>query len=121
KIRKKKAAEPLIQVTRTDGSVAALDKTRLTQIVEEACQGLSGTQPQAILNEALRNLFDGVAEQDVERALIMSARTFIEKEPNYSYVAARLLLDRLRREALSFIYGAETRATQQEVAERYAE
>src|SRR5699024_4343358 len=84
---KKKRAEPRIQGTRTDGSVAALDKTRLAQIVGEACQGLSGTQPQAILNEALRNLFDGVAEQDVERALIMSARTFSEKEPNYSYVA----------------------------------
>jgi hypothetical protein len=33
--------------------------------------------------------------------LIMSARALIEQEPNYSYVAARLLLDTLRHEALS--------------------
>ncbi|QBQ53245.1 ribonucleoside-diphosphate reductase subunit alpha [Nitrosococcus wardiae] len=118
---KKKAAEPPLQVTLADGRVVPLDKARLTRIGEEACQALPETQPQAVLNETLRNLFDGVAEQDVERALIMSARTFIEKEPHYSYVAARLLLDSLRREALSFIHGAETHATQGEMAERYPE
>ncbi|ADE13827.1 Ribonucleoside-diphosphate reductase [Nitrosococcus halophilus Nc 4] len=118
---KKKAAEPPLQMTLADGRVVPLDKARLTRIIEEACQALPETQPQTILNETLRNLFDGVAEQDVERALIMSARTFIEKEPHYSYVAARLLLDSLRREALSFIHGAETHATQGEMAERYPE
>jgi ribonucleoside-diphosphate reductase alpha chain len=117
----KEVAEPLIQVTRVDGSVVPLDKIRLTRIVEEACQELPETQPQAILKETLRNLFDGIAAQDVERALVMSARTFIEKEPSYSYVTARLLLDSLRRETLSFIYGTEIHATQQEMAERYPE
>jgi ribonucleoside-diphosphate reductase alpha chain len=34
----------------------------------------------------------------------MSSRVLIEKEPNYTYVTARLLLDNLRTEALSFIY-----------------
>ncbi|KFI21897.1 ribonucleoside-diphosphate reductase [Nitrosococcus oceani] len=118
---KKKTIEPPIQVTLADGRTAPLDKARLTRIVEEACQNLPETQPQAIINETLRNLFDGVAEQDVERALIMSARTFIEKEPNYSYTTARLLLDSLRREALSFIHGIETHSTQQEMIERYPE
>jgi ribonucleoside-diphosphate reductase alpha chain len=113
--------EPLIRVIGTDGTVAPLDKVRLTRIIEEACQELPGTQPQAILSETLRNLFDGVTAQDVERALVMSARTFIEKEPSYSYVTARLLLDSLRCETLSFIYRAEIHATQQEMAERYPE
>ncbi len=34
-------------------------------------------------------------------APIMAARTLIEHEPNYAYVSARLLLDKLRAEALS--------------------
>ncbi len=33
----------------------------------------------------------------------MSARVLIEREPNYTFVAARLLLDALRSEALRFI------------------
>ena len=37
----------------------------------------------------------------------MSARTLVEQEPNYSYVAARLLLDLLRSEASEFMGVAE--------------
>ena len=37
----------------------------------------------------------------------MSARTKVEQEPNYSYVTARILLDELRSEALSFLGIAE--------------
>ena len=41
--------------------------------------------------------------KDVHKALIMSARTSIEKEPNYTYVTARLLMDSMRSEALTFL------------------
>jgi ribonucleoside-diphosphate reductase alpha chain len=51
----------------------------------------------------------------------MSARAFIEKEPAYSEVAARLLLDSLREEALSSLAGHKESATQHQMAERYAE
>ena len=37
----------------------------------------------------------------------MSARTKVEQEPNYTYVTARILLDELRSEALSFLGIAE--------------
>ena len=57
-----------------------------------------------------------VAEKDVSNALTMSARTFIEKEPNYTFVAARLLLDSLRKEALSELNGQRTEATQEEMS-----
>ena len=50
----------------------------------------------------------------------MSARTLIEQEPNYTYVAARLLLDCLRREVLSFVYGVSTEATFKEMSHQYA-
>jgi ribonucleoside-diphosphate reductase alpha chain len=51
----------------------------------------------------------------------MSSRTRIEQEPNYSFVAARLLLDSLRKEALSFLGHVRSEATQAEMAERYAD
>ncbi|CAH9019117.1 ribonucleoside-diphosphate reductase subunit alpha [Candidatus Nitrosacidococcus sp. I8] len=126
-LRAKKAAKKQIDesssinVVHTDGTTTPIDKTQLIKIIEEACEGLSETQPQAILNETLRSLFDGISIENVARAMIMSARTFIEKDPQYSYVAARLLLDNLRRETLSFVYGKEIQCTQQEVEQCYPE
>jgi ribonucleoside-diphosphate reductase alpha chain len=116
-------AEPerLVNVTLADGTTRPLDVDRLRRLVAEACSGLDEVDPDAILQDTCRNLFEGVREQDVSQALVMSARTLIEKEPNYSEVAARLLLDILRREALSFL-GLDARVdTQADMASRYAE
>ncbi len=55
------------------------------------------------------------------QALVMSARTLIEREPQYSQVAARLLLDIARREALGFLDMAAGVETQADLAERYAD
>ncbi len=110
-----------IEVTLADGSRQPLDTRRLQAIVTEACAGLNDVDASAILKDTERNLFDGVPEKDVSRMLVMSARTLIEKQPDYSYTAARLLLDDMRTEALSFVYNNLTHATQQEMAGLYSD
>ncbi len=110
-----------LQVTLEDGSKVALNTKRLRQVVTEACKGLSDVDGQWILEESMRNLFGGVPEKDVVPTLIMAARTQIEKEPNYSFVAARLLLESIRSEALSFLDGRKSDATQSEMQDRYSE
>ncbi len=110
---------PVLNVTHSDGSIQPLDMPRLAAIMQEACAGLEHVEGRLILDDALRNLFDGANEADVNPALVMSARALIEKEPNYSYVAARLLLDNMRREALSLVEEKHTEATLAEMAERY--
>ena len=108
-----------INIRRADGATAPLDMARLEAIVAEACAGLEGIEAGLVLKETAKNLFDGVAEADVANALVMSARAFLERQPDYTYVASGLLLDKLRREALSFIEDAPTQATQAEMGERY--
>jgi ribonucleoside-diphosphate reductase alpha chain len=108
-----------IRVTRKDGTTAQLDVRRLQTIVAEATQGLDEVHGEKVIDDALRGLFDGMSEMDVCPAMVMSARTMIEQEPNYSYVAARLLLDSLRSEALSFVMDADTCAAQSEMQEIY--
>ena len=49
----------------------------------------------------------------------MSARSLIDIEPDYSHVAARLLLDSLRTESLRFIQDGSPYATYQEMIQRY--
>ena len=97
-----------IRVQLADGSLKRLDKKRLQTVAKEACQDLAGTDPQVIVNETTRNLFDGVPLKDVSRAMVLAARTLIEQEPNHTYVAARLLLDDLRTEALSYLNVADS-------------
>jgi ribonucleoside-diphosphate reductase alpha chain len=110
-----------VNITLNDGSTRPLDIDRLRKLVTEACSGLEAVTVESILDDTCRNLFDGVKEQDVSQALVMSARTLIENEPNYSYAAARLLMDLLRREALGFLNMDTGIATQEEMGERYGE
>ncbi len=92
---------------------------RLNTIVTEACEGLAEVDGDLIQRETLKNLYDGVALSDVNTALVMTARTLVEREPNYSFVTARLLMDTLRAEGLSFLEVAES-ATHHEMADLYA-
>jgi ribonucleoside-diphosphate reductase alpha chain len=108
-----------LNVRRADGALVPLDETRLRRLVSEACDGLPACEPERIVSEVLRNLFDGVDEAEVARTAVLSARTFIEQEPSYSEAAARLLLDVLRSEALGFLSGQPERATQSEMQTRY--
>lgn len=86
-----------------NGTKTPLDEKWLSQVVQDACRNLTEVDAALILKETRRSLFNGAALADVEKALTMSARALIEKEPNYTYVAARLLLEQLRREALEFL------------------
>jgi ribonucleoside-diphosphate reductase alpha chain len=72
-----------------------------------------------ILDEALKNLYDGVSSQELSTSLVITARTLIEQEPNYTYAAARLLCDNLRAEALAFL-GVADSATQADMDTLYA-
>ena len=102
-----------------DGRQAPLDIDRLKALITEACSDLSAVDSEAILRDTEQNIFNGVSEKDVEKALVMSARTFIEKDPEYSTAAARLLMDGIRREALSFVYQRPSHASQQEMMTQY--
>jgi len=111
----------LLNVTNADGSKSPLDERRLISVIEEACTGLADVTSEPILAETQRNLYDGITLDELSLAPIMAARTLIEREPNYAFVSARLLLDKLRREALSFVHGRTEQATQAEMAAGYAE
>jgi len=110
---------PAIRVINNKGESESLDIARIRTIVNDACAGLEEVEPKAILDEAMRNLYDGVSLEDVNTSLVITARTLVEQEPNYSYATARLLLDKLRSEALSYLAVAES-ATQADMAELYA-
>ena len=96
------------------GQRVPLDQARLRQSVETACQGLSAdVTAEPIVQETLRNVYDGIPVEEVQKAAIMSARTLIERDPDYTYVTARLLLQSVAKEVL------EREVSQEELAAAY--
>ena len=112
-----------ISVVNPDGTTGPLDIARIQTIVGEACEGLSDVDAGRIISEAMANMYDGISASDVATSILITARTLVEEEPNYTYVSARLLLDELRSEGLTFLdihgTGALHTATQAQMSECY--
>ena len=80
----------------------ALDMPHLQALIEDACSDLGADVKAApIVAETLRNLYDGVPIDEVYKASILAARTLIEKDPDYTYATARLLLHTIAKEVLN--------------------
>jgi len=92
-----------IKVTLQDGQQVKFDISKIAKTIEEACTDLEQVSATAIIDDTQKNLFDGVPVKEIHKAMVMCARTRVEEEPNYTYVTARLLLDGLRTEALTFL------------------
>ncbi len=95
-----------IRVRGSDGSLEPLDLAQLGSIAAHACDGLTTVSAQDLLAEARRSLYDGMSRAEVDQALVMAARALIEREPDYSYVSARLLLRSAHQEAALAVLGS---------------
>jgi ribonucleoside-diphosphate reductase alpha chain len=115
KQRQEETEEHIIYCVDENGQRQPLDLKRIAGLVSAACEGLNETSPEPIVQATLRDLYDGVPKAEVRKSLIMSARSLIEKDPDYTYVTARLLLNSIRSEVL----GEDV--TPAEMAGRYAD
>jgi ribonucleoside-diphosphate reductase alpha chain len=113
--QKRQQAEDHALFCTENGERVPLNLSHVSAIVAAACEGLPETQPQAILQATLRDIYDGVPMDEVRKSLILSARSLIEKDPDYSYVTSRLLMHSIRREVL----GEEV--DQADMAARYSD
>lgn len=92
-----------IQVTTANGELEPLNLDKLTKTVADASTGLDNVSVEAIVDETVKNLYNGVKVSDISTTLMMAARTRIEQEPNYTYVTARLLAKELKSKATDFL------------------
>ena len=100
KVAQKKSAINTVNVTES-GVRKPLDAEGLMRLLQSACVGLEGvTSPDVIMEATLRDLYDGVPMEEVHKSAILAARALLEKDPAYSYVTARLLLNTIRKEVI---------------------
>ena len=89
-----------IQVKKRNGAVEGLNLDKIHKMVEEACEGLGSgvSASQVEMNSGLQ-FFDGIQTSDIQEILVRSASDLISLEnPNYQFVAARLLLFGVRKQ-----------------------
>jgi ribonucleoside-diphosphate reductase alpha chain len=83
------------------GQARPLDLAQLSALIKDSSEGLGrAVDPSLILQMTLKDLYDGVPMDEVRKCAILAARSLIEKDPAYSYVTARLLLNSVRFEVL---------------------
>ena len=90
--------ETEIKVVKRNGDTTTLDLEKVHKMVEHACKGLAGVSESAVEMNSGLQFFDGIETKDIQEILIRSANDLITLEnPNYQFVAARLLLFALRK------------------------
>ena len=67
--KKTNIESPAISVTKKDGTQVPLDINRLAAVVNHACEGLEDVSADSILEESLKNLYDGVSISNMKSAL----------------------------------------------------
>ena len=68
------------------------------KLLKQSVKGLDDVEPERVFETASKNFYQDISRQEVSTTLIMTLRHLIEFEPNYSYVAARVLLDSVQHE-----------------------
>ncbi len=101
KRRQSKKDEQKFEITDANGEKYTITETELLEKIDHACRELEDSvSPEELLNSTLLNFYEGIREKEVDQALLMAAKAKVEKDPAYSQVAARLLLDVIYRETM---------------------
>ena len=91
-----------INVEKRDGSIESLNLEKIHKMVEEACEGLSGVSASQVEMHSNIQFHDGITTENIQEILIRSASDLISLDnPNYQYVASRLLLFALRKQVFN--------------------
>ena len=86
------------KVVKRNGKQEHLDLDKIHIMVEEACRDLSGVSASQVEIQSGIQFYDGITTNEIQEILIRSASDLIDLEnPNYQYVAARLLLFSVRK------------------------
>ena len=79
-----------------------VSEREIKERINFACKGLEEhVSAESVYEGSIVNFYEGIKLQEIDTANILSARSKIEKEPAYTYVASRLLLDLIYREAFN--------------------
>ena len=89
---------PQMQVRKRNGTFEPVDVNKIVRAVERCCHGLSHVDPIRVASKTIGGLFDGASTRELDSISIQTAAGLIAEEPEYSRLAARLLLATISKE-----------------------
>ena len=92
-----------MNVKKRNGRLEKFNEQKIRACVERSCidkssQPYDGVDSEAVMFNARIKLFDGIKTSEIDNSLVKSARSMIEQEPNYKFVAAKLLINTIYKE-----------------------
>ncbi len=90
-----------LTVTKRDGRRQLFNLRKTDESIRRAVEGFEDdVSVDLIAREVIKNIHDKITTQNIDRALVLAAASFIERDPSYSFIAARLQLQRLYKEVV---------------------
>ncbi len=90
-----------LTVVKRDGRKALFNVKTIEENIRRAgCDDLTALDTSALVREVINNVYDEIPTTQIEQALVLAAASFIERDPGYSYLAARLLLQKLYKDVI---------------------
>ena len=91
-----------VKVIKSDGSKVSIDLEKIHVMMNKACRGITGVSESLVEMNSGLQFYDGVTTKDIQKILIKSASDLISLDnPNYQFVAARLLLFAVQKQVFN--------------------
>lgn len=87
-----------MKVLKRSNKLEDFNDKKIHNCAKRACKGLDNTDYKQVVYNATLKLYDGIPTALIDESLIKSARALIEQEPQYKFVAARLLLQNIYKD-----------------------
>ena len=90
---------------RNDRGTEPLNIEKIHEMVEYACEDITGVSASQVEMKSGLQFYDGISTDEIQQILVKSAADLIDlNNPNYTYVASRLLLYSLRKQVIGKLW-----------------
>jgi len=92
-------SDKILHVKKRDGTLVPFQVENINKVIKWAVDGITGVSVSDIEINTKLNLVDGISTKEIHKVLIESTiNLFNEENPNYQWVASRLLTYQLRKD-----------------------
>lgn len=99
---KLEGAHPTLKVRKTSGEVVSFNKYNISKTLSYHLAGLEKDIDINLIVSGIENsIYDGMTTKEISQIMIMTVRSYIDRDPAYSVLAARLLLNSIYENVIS--------------------
>ena len=87
-----------MRVLKRNGDYESVDLNKIVYAINRCCDGLNNVDTLRVATRTISGLYDGATTQELDDLSIQTAASFMAEEPEYSFLAARLLSNYIEKE-----------------------